>query len=189
MELKLTEAEAFTFTGLAFITTCIVQGLKKVFGEKVERHVKLISVGLCMAIGILGKLTVTDAFTNVGWVYAVIGFFLAGVASLGFYSAFFAPFKKKGQPGSGSGSPTARLLLFALVLGVLVQGCSLFESPNKRLVEAVENYLTPIEQEYRAYVIEGKPRPTFSDPEREKDWIKIRQNTLSGLHKLLDEAK
>ena len=54
----------------------------------------------------------------------------------------------------------------------------------KTLADGVESGTSEVFREYQDYVIDGKPRPAFSDKDKE-----IRRNSLKKVRELLDQAR
>lgn len=74
-----------------------------------------------------------------------------------------------------------RGIVIGLIL-LLASGCC--GSQLKTLAEGVESGTSEIFKEYEAIVIEGKPRPNFTEKDKE-----IRRNSLKKVKELLNQAK
>lgn len=74
------------------------------------------------------------------------------------------------------------LIASAVILLAVISGCA--SQSTKVLAEGIEAATKEIFSEYEQYVIEGIPRPSFTDADKE-----IRRNSLRKARELIAEGK
>lgn len=76
----------------------------------------------------------------------------------------------------------AVLAVLAAALSAAASGCC--SSQLRTLADGVEQGYSEVIKEYEAIVIDGKPRPNFTEKDKE-----IRRNSLKKVKELLDQAR
>ncbi len=67
-----------TYPGISVIVVALVGGVKKLWPAWVEGKEPTVSFALCIILGVLAKVTMAGAFTNVQWLPHIV--FLIGTA-------------------------------------------------------------------------------------------------------------